>query len=162
MELPIEEYFEPINFAGFSQDYQQAMSNRKAGLEGIDLEIAFANEITDIKPLYEGIHLTLVGDKWCALIGENLQVGIAGFGDDPIAALSDLYAKLEGLDFVATVNTIGVKIALSIFKARDKTSLFSDFSNAYGNALFMRSNEGFTDREILIADWVGDNAGEDD
>lgn len=52
-------------------------------------------EILSIEPLYKGIHLTLDGDKWCALIGENLQVGIAGFGDDPIAAMRDLSLQIS-------------------------------------------------------------------
>ena len=26
------------------------------------------------------------GDKWCCLLGDNLQVGVAGFGDTPEAA----------------------------------------------------------------------------
>lgn len=30
------------------------------------------------------------GDEWCALMGENLQVGEAGFGRTPIAALTAL------------------------------------------------------------------------
>ena len=40
------------------------------------------------------IKLSLDGDQWCALIGENLQVGEAGFGDDPVAALRDLRLRL--------------------------------------------------------------------
>jgi hypothetical protein len=31
--------------------------------------------------------LTKDGDMWCALYGENLQVGISGFGHNPAAAL---------------------------------------------------------------------------
>ncbi len=29
------------------------------------------------------------GDKWCALYGENLQDGVAGFGDTPAEAAAD-------------------------------------------------------------------------
>ena len=29
------------------------------------------------------------GNKWCALYGENLQDGVAGFGDSPYEAMSD-------------------------------------------------------------------------
>lgn len=29
------------------------------------------------------------GNKWCALYGDNLQEGIAGFGDSPAKALYD-------------------------------------------------------------------------
>ena len=33
--------------------------------------------------------LTLDGSQWCALYGENLQDGVAGFGDSPAAAMAD-------------------------------------------------------------------------
>ena len=29
------------------------------------------------------------GDKWCALYGENIQDGVAGFGDSPAKAFED-------------------------------------------------------------------------
>lgn len=29
------------------------------------------------------------GNQWCALYGENLQEGVAGFGDTPAAACND-------------------------------------------------------------------------
>jgi hypothetical protein len=33
--------------------------------------------------------VTLDGNKWCALYGENLQEGVCGFGDWPDAAMRD-------------------------------------------------------------------------
>lgn len=33
--------------------------------------------------------LSLDGDKWCALYGENLQDGVAGFGETPEKAMLD-------------------------------------------------------------------------
>ena len=33
--------------------------------------------------------LTVDGNRYCALYGENLQVGCSGFGDSPAAALWD-------------------------------------------------------------------------
>lgn len=33
--------------------------------------------------------LSLDGDKWCALYGDNLQDGVAGFGDSPADAMWD-------------------------------------------------------------------------
>jgi hypothetical protein len=33
--------------------------------------------------------ITKDGNKWCVLLGENLQVGIAGFGDTPYQAMLD-------------------------------------------------------------------------
>ena len=35
------------------------------------------------------------GDKWCALLGDNLQEGLAGFGDTPSEALRDLANQIE-------------------------------------------------------------------
>lgn len=33
--------------------------------------------------------LSIDGNKWCALYGENLQDGVAGFGDSPQEAMWD-------------------------------------------------------------------------
>jgi len=41
------------------------------------------------------IKISLDGDKWCALVGEDLQEGIAGFGDTPIDAIRALCDELE-------------------------------------------------------------------
>lgn len=35
------------------------------------------------------------GDKWCALYGEDLQSGIAGFGNTPFLAMADLRDNLN-------------------------------------------------------------------
>lgn len=32
--------------------------------------------------------LSLDGNKWCALFGDNLQDGVAGFGDSPALAMN--------------------------------------------------------------------------
>ena len=37
--------------------------------------------------------LSVDGDQWCALYGDNLQDGVAGFGDSPEAAMSDFDAQ---------------------------------------------------------------------
>jgi hypothetical protein len=34
-------------------------------------------------------YLSIDGDQWCALHGENLQDGVAGFGDSPAEAYDD-------------------------------------------------------------------------
>jgi len=36
------------------------------------------------------------GDQWCALVGEDLQEGIAGFGPNPSLALLGLLFDFEG------------------------------------------------------------------
>ncbi len=42
------------------------------------------------------ISLTKDGDQWCALVGENLQEGVAGFGPTPWAALDALNFEAAG------------------------------------------------------------------
>ncbi len=34
-------------------------------------------------------NLKIDGDQWCALYGDNLQDGVAGFGDSPAKAMAD-------------------------------------------------------------------------
>ncbi len=36
------------------------------------------------------VNISLDGNMWCALIGKNLQEGIAGFGTNPEEAFKDL------------------------------------------------------------------------
>ena len=38
------------------------------------------------------------GNKWCALYGEDLQNGVAGFGDTPIAACVDFNRNFHNQD----------------------------------------------------------------
>ncbi len=37
--------------------------------------------------------LSVDGNKWCALYGDNLQDGVAGFGDSPAEAYADFDAQ---------------------------------------------------------------------
>lgn len=39
--------------------------------------------------------LFIDGNQWCALYGENLQDGVAGFGDSPEKAVADFNRKWE-------------------------------------------------------------------
>jgi hypothetical protein len=41
------------------------------------------------------VTISLDGDKWCCLVGENLQEGLAGFGDSPCDALRALADEIE-------------------------------------------------------------------
>lgn len=41
------------------------------------------------------INVFIDGNKWCALLGEDLQEGLAGFGDTPSEALRDLADQVE-------------------------------------------------------------------
>ncbi|HID9808622.1 TPA: hypothetical protein ACXI3M_006680 [Pseudomonas aeruginosa] len=53
--------------------------------------------MTDPSVMYRP-KLSIDGDMWCALYGENLQDGVAGFGVSPSAAIFDFnrawYAQL--------------------------------------------------------------------
>jgi hypothetical protein len=53
--------------------------------------------LTDPSVMYRP-SLSIDGNKWCALYGENLQDGVTGFGDSPAAAMQDFnknwHAKL--------------------------------------------------------------------
>ena len=46
--------------------------------------------------------LSIDGDQWCALYGDNLQDGVAGFGNSPSAAMQDFnkqwYMPLKSKD----------------------------------------------------------------
>ena len=41
---------------------------------------------------YERPRIYVDGDKWCALYGDDLQCGVAGFGDSPAEAMLDFDA----------------------------------------------------------------------
>jgi hypothetical protein len=36
------------------------------------------------------VQVYMDGGQWCALLGDNLQEGVCGFGDTPAEALRDL------------------------------------------------------------------------
>lgn len=52
------------------------------------------------------IDVFMDGDKWCCLLGENLQEGRAGFGDSPIEALEDLCAALRQEPYLIVLYTV--------------------------------------------------------
>lgn len=39
--------------------------------------------------------ISIDGNQWCALYGDNLQDGVAGFGDSPEAAMQDFDAQWQ-------------------------------------------------------------------
>ena len=47
-----------------------------------------------------GAKLSKDGDKWCFLLGENLQDGVAGFGDTPALAADDFTKNWYGIGAV--------------------------------------------------------------
>lgn len=65
-----------VAFAGMCHSIQQRV-------EGCAIDVALAMKAPHL--LYKAT-LSKDGDKWCWLYGENLQEGIAGFGDTPAKA----------------------------------------------------------------------------
>ncbi len=64
------------------------------------------------------------GDKWCALYGENLQEGVAGFGDTPEKACADFDMRWsqekahEHIDWMAADEITRLREALKPFAER--------------------------------------------
>jgi hypothetical protein len=56
----------------------------------MELEIDFGNDGFKVKA-----KLSKDGDKWCVLLGENLQVGIAGFGRSTWEAIADFKSEFR-------------------------------------------------------------------
>ena len=67
-----------------------------AGQEAINLEIE-KQEFLLMSMLNPKVSID--GNQWCVLYGENLQDGVAGFGDSPLLAMFDFnkawHKKLE-------------------------------------------------------------------
>lgn len=59
-------------------DYIEGLRN------SVVVEAAEFNLLALLKP-----SVSIDGDKWCVLYGEDLQNGVAGFGDTPYLAMLD-------------------------------------------------------------------------
>jgi len=71
---------------------------REAALEKLDISWALQAATEAIRDVqYEMIRpsvlfrpsISIDGNQWCALYGDNLQDGVAGFGDTPDRAMRD-------------------------------------------------------------------------
>ena len=54
------------------------------------------------------ITLSLDGNQWCALVGEDLVVGAAGWGDTPVEAIRDLCFVFEDTPYNLGSITLGM------------------------------------------------------
>jgi hypothetical protein len=81
-----------------SEFYEDAWAAR----EKLDAETTRNNYmlVAMLKPVIEQD-----GDQWCVLYGENLQVGIAGFGDTPHKAVLAFNAEWHKKAIVPTPTT---------------------------------------------------------
>lgn len=73
-----------------SDEYQSMAANaicHAAAMAGEEARVsaaAYGRPSVMFKP-----KLFIEGDRWCALFGENIQDGVAGFGDSPANAMWD-------------------------------------------------------------------------
>lgn len=64
-----------------------------------EMRVDWSNAVNDIRSEYcrpSAVYrpsISIDGNKWCALYGENLQDGVAGFGDSPAQAMQDFDRK---------------------------------------------------------------------
>jgi len=91
------------------------------------------------------ISLTLDGDKWCALIGENLQSGIAGFADDPASAVIRLKQKSE------IETSPPVPSEFTDWKVGDVSDGFHSFDQIYEHRclLFLATIAAFSNQKTI-------------
>lgn len=60
------------------------------GMQGLAAELTASHAEITCTPAYAlRPKLMIDGNKWCALYGEDLQNGVAGFGDSPAEAYAD-------------------------------------------------------------------------
>ncbi len=71
--------------------YSPADTIYEAPAKKINTTKKFADAVQTV--LAEG-HCFLEGNQWCYLVGDNIQAGIAGFGNTPGEALDDLLGNL--------------------------------------------------------------------
>ena len=73
------------------------LSGARSYLDGILQEAYFhIGQVASAMQLPSAIYrprIFMDGNKWCALYGENIQEGVAGFGDSPQEAMMDFDAN---------------------------------------------------------------------
>lgn len=70
----------------WSQIASDSISNAAQRVASAATEAAYC--YMDASVMYRP-SLSIDGNQWCALYGENLQDGVAGFGDSPSLAMHD-------------------------------------------------------------------------
>ena len=53
------------------------------------------------------VEISLDGDTWCALVGVNIQDGVAGFGNTPLGALEALCQEFREVPYNLHNCTLG-------------------------------------------------------
>jgi hypothetical protein len=80
-----------------SDEYQSMVANAVAHAAAMSAESirCVAGQYERPSVLYKPT-LSLDGNQWCALLGDNLQVGLAAFGDTPAKAMWNFDKAFEG------------------------------------------------------------------
>jgi len=71
----------------------QQASGLSFAIEGIKYEMQLAASMTQRPSVQYRPSIGVDGDQWCALYGDNLQNGVAGFGDSPAEAMTAFDAE---------------------------------------------------------------------
>lgn len=81
-----------ISSGDLGEAVREAIGQQASGLsfaiEGIKHEMLTAATMAQRPSVQYRPAISLDGDQWCALYGDNLQDGVAGFGDSPAAAMA--------------------------------------------------------------------------
>jgi hypothetical protein len=65
----------------------QQASGLSFAIEGIKYEMQLAAAMAQRPSVQYRPAISIDGNQWCALYGDNLQDGVAGFGDSPAEAM---------------------------------------------------------------------------
>lgn len=78
-------------YGDFSGIFERVLREIFGGIEFWRTQHEFSNAAIAMQDAHVLMRpeIYIDGDQWCALYGENLQEGVAGFGDSPIAAMVD-------------------------------------------------------------------------
>lgn len=68
---------------------REALREFYRGWESIDMKARQLHEMVSRPSILYKVKVHIDGNKWCALYGDNLQDGVAGFGDTPQEAMDD-------------------------------------------------------------------------
>ncbi|MGO4763852.1 hypothetical protein AB4120_15045 [Cupriavidus sp. 2KB_3] len=67
----------------------QQASGLSYAIEGVKHEMLAAAMMAQRPSVQYRPTISIDGNQWCALYGDNLQDGVAGFGDSPAEAMAD-------------------------------------------------------------------------
>lgn len=79
----------------FEAAFREAFANADHHMACVAQEMAGAAHAQQRPSVLFRPAISVDGNQWCALYGDNLQDGVAGFGDSPAAAMDDFDAQWQ-------------------------------------------------------------------